>query len=96
MSLLDASVVSFVTSLLILPADRIQIPFQRSVFFLSVMGILMLAGNTAYIIQFGSTNMTQLMTADIQSFYDQSSGQHSTFFRTTINIGLGEKPSTLS
>jgi Trk-type K+ transport system membrane component len=56
MSLLDASVVSFITSLLILPADRIQIPFQRSVFFLSVMGILMLAGNTACVIQFGSTH----------------------------------------
>jgi Trk-type K+ transport system membrane component len=46
MSLLDLSVVSFIPTFFILPAD-FQIPFQRSVYFLLILGLLMLAGNTA-------------------------------------------------
>lgn len=53
MSLLDASVVRLISTLFLLLADSIQIPFQRSVFFLTVIGILMLAGNTAWVLRSG-------------------------------------------
>jgi Trk-type K+ transport system membrane component len=47
MSLLDASVVNFLSSFSSFLLIPLEIPFQRSVFFLTIMGILMLAGNTA-------------------------------------------------